>query len=174
MSPGPLLGDAAGEPVHIDDPAPVDAARDRLDIVMGLNLEGHDGPVHVDDPGAAGHGEALRRGGEVLDLDEGADAPLVLLQAGGDRVGAAYSRWAISHGVARTEGIRWSTKLIRFAALTTITCSPVCPVRGMDFMASDLTRTCRTPGTLLPGTGPISRSCLMLDPDRPTNDNDYR
>ena len=82
----PLPRDPAGESVDVDDPAAVDAPGDRLDAVVGLDLEGHDRAVHVDHPARQVTGEPFGGRRQVLDLDECPDAPLVLFQAGGDRI----------------------------------------------------------------------------------------
>ena len=52
-------------------------------VVVSFDVEGDDLAGDVDDAGLAGDGEAFGDGGQVLDLDVGADAALVGFQAVG-------------------------------------------------------------------------------------------
>ena len=82
---GRLALDTAPEAINVNDPPPVQAPGDRFVTVVGLNLERHDGAINQDDPGPADNLGAFGHGRQVLDLDVGPHASLVIRQARGQR-----------------------------------------------------------------------------------------
>ena len=85
---GPFSSDPAGEAVDVDDPAAVESFGDEFEAVVGVHLEGDDRSVDQDHAPSAGDGEPFGNRGEVFDFEECADAPLVLVEAGGEGVAA--------------------------------------------------------------------------------------
>ncbi|MGC1718652.1 MAG: hypothetical protein WA746_06685, partial [Isosphaeraceae bacterium] len=51
----PLPLQSAGEAIDVDDATLVNSPGDRLNAIMGLDLERHDQTIHVDHAGPAGH-----------------------------------------------------------------------------------------------------------------------
>jgi hypothetical protein len=80
-----LLCNATREPMSVDDTSAMKAAGDCLQPVVRLDLKGDDGPVDPDHARLAEDAESFGHRGKVLDLDERAHAPLVILQERGDR-----------------------------------------------------------------------------------------
>ena len=114
--------------------------RDRLDAVVSLDLERDDRAVDMDHPGAAGHGEALRGRGEMLDLDERPDAPLVLLQAGGDRVAGRVLEMGDQPGGRQDRGhprIGEADPIVEARPSMDLLARSD-PIRGFDFIGDDL------------------------------------
>ena len=74
--------DAFGEGIDADDRAFVDTARDHLNLVVSLDMEGDERSIDDNDTGGQGDLGTQRGGGEVSDIHLDTDCSFVFLQQG--------------------------------------------------------------------------------------------